>query len=921
MKRFHCVAALLLLASVGMAQPFAAITVGVGPHTTVQSAINDIAPGGVISVPPGTYVETLLVDPAGTYGTVIPTSGATAFSIVGTGPGVIIQAEAWATRSTFFTSRSMMTASGKQADGNLWIIGANGMGAGITLENLTFDGNDDMGTGATSTAGAAFVDSVGIVTDCTFHGVRQNATSGAQNGLGLYGEGALTDLTVENCTFYDIQKGHAVVRHGKADYDGCTFIGRGRDPNIAQNAIQYSSGAYGTVQNCTIDGYWWTGPTWTSSGILVFEPAGPVVVTGNTFRDAQLGVYVYSNGLDIDVQILNNDFTHASPPLNGFNGVYVSPGGMGAMYTIQGNSFNHHAQEGVYVESSGGTITGNYFNGNGGVSQAYDDNDGTSGGAANNWDGNTWSDLATNGGFPSSYDIPGVATASDNDPSGGCPEFTVENVSVPAGPAGVTLVDANGDGHLDAVVASAGTGSLDVLLNDGDGNFGASTPVAGFAAAGALGKAVTADLHMGLASDVAVLRTSPAAVALVENLGTHLSWDRDIALSGAGPAGIAAGNFDGTGTADLVVALEGDALGAGGGLQVILNGGAPASLTAPVGGFQQVRDVVVCDLDGDGDMDIVAVMAGSLFAPTTNNVLFYEGDGSGSFGYVGALPTTNEPQGLSCGDLNGDGLTDLAVSEGSLLATGGVSLLLNGGLTPGAWNLGAFGGAGTFEGGLVPTALICLDLQDDSIPGFQSRMDVVALNFGSSNLTVFRNFDGADFGTRENCGAGINPSAVVAGELNGDDTPDFLITNQSSDTLSVHLGTPRALAQTFGAGCAGTGGNVPEISASVLPAFGANFAIELSNARPHAPALLGLSLGQETRPVGGGCDLYLADDIVLFNFFTSASGEAALHFTIPADMAPFTGLDVYAQWAVFDPNGSYNNMLAFSEALRLKFGN
>jgi hypothetical protein len=167
----------------------------------------------------------------------------------------------------------------------------------------------------------------------------------------------------------------------------------------------------------------------------------------------------------------------------------------------------------------------------------------------------------------------------------------------------------------------------------------------------------------------------------------------------------------------------------------------------------------------------------------------------------------------------------------------------------------------------------------------------------------------------------VSPAAVAIAHLNGDATLDVVVANHESDDVSVMLAVPRALAQKFGTGCPGTGGLVPDISAVGLPTLGnPAFGAKVSNARSFAPALLAISLTQIDVPLGGGCNLYLAPPLVLVQAFTNAGGEATVLLQVPAAGIGLDGVNLYLQYAIFDPFGPYLGQFAFSDGLRIKLG-
>ena len=130
-----------------------------------------------------------------------------------------------------------------------------------------------------------------------------------------------------------------------------------------------------------------------------------------------------------------------------------------------------------------------------------------------------------------------------------------------------------------------------------------------------------------------------------------------------------------------------------------------------------------------------------------------------------------------------------------------------------------------------------------------------------------------------------------------------------------------AFAQNYGASqCQGTGGRLPHIAANGLPRLGnAGFGIDLSNARPAAFATLGLGFAPSAQ-VLDGCRILLAAPFQSLPLRTTdGSGFTRTPFPVPASPA-YQGLQLFSQYAVFDPAGALLDGFALSEGLWLRLG-
>lgn len=284
----------------------------------------------------------------------------------------------------------------------------------------------------------------------------------------------------------------------------------------------------------------------------------------------------------------------------------------------------------------------------------------------------------------------------------------------------VAVGDFNEDGNLDMAVAGGGLNSnanVTILLGDGSGGFTAATGSPFAAGGNSPDSVVVADFNLDGKADLAVGTSQGVTVLLGNGDGTFQA--PTVYLGGTpGNTFVAAGDFNGDGKTDLAIAYAST-----GGFVAILNGDGNGAFTAATGSPFALasastgpNSIVAGDFNGDGKTDLaVTDVAGS-----TVSVLL--GNGASSFTAAAGSPfnTASAPASLATGDFNGDGIPDLAIAE-----SGGVEVV------PGR-------GDGTFSqlseipypAGTTPSSITIADFNGDGIA------DIVVANSGSNNVTV-----------------------------------------------------------------------------------------------------------------------------------------------------------------------------------------
>ena len=333
--------------------------------------------------------------------------------------------------------------------------------------------------------------------------------------------------------------------------------------------------------------------------------------------------------------------------------------------------------------------------------------------------------------------------------------------------------DFNRDQRADVCVAPGPLLSIATHLGNGNGTFQPQVVTSAFEQADNPNRFAVADLNADGALDVFVRRSSYVG------RGDGSFQSTQVLFIPFFDTGIALGDVDDDDVEDLV-AVTGDTLNRVSQYSVYRGVGDGSFLfVATTAMSGNPRGVAIADVTGDGRNDLVMRR---LQNPT---LVLLEGHGDGSFGAPQSLSGTDpfagsfSVQAPRVTDLDGDSRMDVVADSGL--------------------NVAVFRGAGTgqFEspvrtpiGGDGVTGQI--RIADVDLDG---ALDVVVANGptsggGTKDLSILYGLGGGALDSYRSTNAGAQPSALAAGDLDGDGDLDMVVTNEVffNATASVLIG-------------------------------------------------------------------------------------------------------------------------------------
>jgi len=350
------------------------------------------------------------------------------------------------------------------------------------------------------------------------------------------------------------------------------------------------------------------------------------------------------------------------------------------------------------------------------------------------------------------------------------PNFEIKTFPVGKGPGSVEIADFNHDQLPDIAVANSDDSSVSILLNNRNRMF---SPSAGspFYAGHFPNDINIADFNKDGNPDLIFANHEKKYLTLLLGNGKgqfspapHSPFAVQVKPH---THGVISADFNADGNLDIatdswavdsIVVLYGDGAGDFSNATYFATGKHP---------YQRLR---TADLNADNKPDIVTTNLDD------NSVSILLGDGKGGFSSR-SFNAGNTPFGVTIGDVNGDGILDLAVINSPTISTktgvDGLTILLG----DGAGNFSLCNDA-PFKTGLGPTRVAIGDLNGDSIN------DIVVTNYKNDNISIYY-MGKKGLLSSATIPIGNQPDGLAIHDMDGDGKNDIILSSYANNCIYI----------------------------------------------------------------------------------------------------------------------------------------
>jgi hypothetical protein len=365
---------------------------------------------------------------------------------------------------------------------------------------------------------------------------------------------------------------------------------------------------------------------------------------------------------------------------------------------------------------------------------------------------------------------------------------------------------------------------LTVLLSNGNGTFSATLATI---ALGQIYGMAAGDFNGDGKMDLVLADHLNNQVTILQGNGDGTFTLKENIATVTNPQGIAVGDFNNDGNADVVVASN-----QGAGMSVLLGKGDGTFKTLPVQSTNGAYGVsiAVADFNGDGFPDL-------LMSDSSLGAQVAYGNGEGAFQTPQGLLGEFVGSSVAVGDFNGDGRPDAVIG-----AVGQVVILFN---QPGGSVAGSFEPASNgikLSAGNGPINMVVVDMNGDGLP------DLVIADQYNASLEVDYNQGNGSFRQAPQSISGQNLLGFVAvGDFDLDGGPDLMVPETASSSAAVLLNRGTNHVQFSGVAVPGSGAHLIQ---ATTPAGGV-YTAGTSNTLSLTAAPVTAKIGMTTSPSTG----------------------------------------------------------------------
>ena len=341
----------------------------------------------------------------------------------------------------------------------------------------------------------------------------------------------------------------------------------------------------------------------------------------------------------------------------------------------------------------------------------------------------------------------------------------------------IAAADLNGDGKKDLIAGFSNTpGNVQILLGNGDGTVTATPLDAMFTNLSQPRAVAVGDFNGDGKADLVVASFGAGQALVYFGNGDGTFQSPAYYITGVNPNSIVVTDLNGDGKQDFVITNSNS-----GTVNVFINNGdgtftgnlSQYPTDVPGIGSPTPFSVTAGDFNGDGKIDIAVVNQGG----SSNDVAILLGNGDGTLQAPVTYAVGGQPFAVAAGDVNGDGILDLAVCNANTTGTGNtVSVLIGKGN-------GTFKPAVNYPTGKRPRFVILDDLDNDGI------LDLATANNGDGTVSVLSGRGDGTFQPKVDFPVGgaasSGPETITAVDLDGDGRLDLVVSNNAEGSLTI----------------------------------------------------------------------------------------------------------------------------------------